>query len=381
MNLLSRALSRAAVEAVNKELQKPKKGDGSTVHLPKLMLIIGIVCTSVFLVPAGYLLLVEKDLLGIAFALFALLSSSLIVAFVNQRIYYDTEGFTAKSFCGIRRRFSYSDIECSIGEIPHDLDKVMADEECDDVDFLIEYLTAAASEDIRLKAGGRKILIDKSAVGGLEFLAFAQKQYKAVNGGRPIPDKKKTTKCDAIFNGNVKNATSQIVIYAVILVIWLGMFIMIPITNVPTEMDELEFKTVTVRGYEKDEEYLYLNIDGFEDDIYIRGYTEIFEDTNAFLTLLDNGEQIEIGYDSFTDDGITEHRIEYVRDKNSGVLTTPEDYHEFYQKDVKKIMLLFAVLILVWIAYIAFTIYVGRNPHKFSKKFVHIFFKEGTIKL
>ena len=40
MNLFSRALSRVAVEAVNKELHRPQNGDGKTVHLPKLLLVI-----------------------------------------------------------------------------------------------------------------------------------------------------------------------------------------------------------------------------------------------------------------------------------------------------------------------------------------------------
>ncbi len=377
MNIFSLAASRAAAKAVNEQLHKPRKGDGATVHLPKLMLIIGIICTAVFLIPAVWVVFFEKDIIGLAFVGMSLLSSSLIIAYINQRIYYDSEGFTAKSFFGIKRRYSYSDIEYSIGNIPHNLDLVIDDEDFDDIDYVFELMT----EDIRLMVKGKKILIDQSAVGGIEFLAFAQKQYKLRNGGRPIPEKKKVTKCDAIFNGNVKNATAQIVIYVVVLVLWLGLFLVIPITNVPTEMDDLQFKTVIIRGYETDDEYLYLDIDGFEDDIYIRGYTEIFEDTNAFIALLDTGEQIEIGYESFTDDGITEHRIEYVKDKNGNILTTPEDYHEFYQKDVKKFTLMFAGIILAWVAYVILSIYVGRNPHKFSAKFVHKFFKEGTIRL
>lgn len=381
MNFLSRALSRAAVEAVNKELQKPKKGDGSTVHLPKLMLIIGIVCTSVFLVPAGYLLFIEKEIIGIAFALFALFASSLIVAFVNQRIYYDSEGFTAKSFFGIKRHFSYSDIECSLGEIPHDLDKVMADEECDDVDFLIDYLTSVASEDIRLKVGGRKILIDKSAVGGLEFLAFAQKQYKKFNGGRPIPNQKKTTKCDAIFNGNVEHATAQIITYVVIELVLIAALVFIPIINVPTEMDELEFETVTVQSYTVDEDSIRLKIEGFEIEPFFSGYKDVLDDVNEIFALLDSEEPFEIGYTTYVDDGEAYHHIEYVKDKNGNVLTTPQDYYESYQGTVMLLFVLAIVFNIVWIANVILSIYVGRNPQKFSKKFVHKFFKEGTIKL
>ncbi len=378
MNLISKALSRTMVTAVDKELHKPQKGDGKTVHLPKLLLIIGIIGTLVFLIPSIYAFFGWKTVGGgLVLLAISLFCSTLITAYVNQRIYYDEEGFTAKSFFGIKRRYSYSDIEYSLGKIPNDLDIAIDDENFDDIDYVLDLM----SEDIRLKVGKRKILIDQIAVGGIEFLAFAQKQYKLRNGGKPIPHRTKTTKCDAIFNGNVKNATAQIVIYAVVLTIWLGLFILIPITNVPTKMEDLTLKTVTVEGYETDDEYLYLNINGFTDDIFLRGYTEILADSNGFIAILDRREPIEIGYETIVDDGETYHRIEYVKDKDGNVLTTPEDYHEFYQRDVKKITLLFGAIILVWIAYVLFTIYVGRNPHKFSAKFVHKFYKEGSIRL
>ena len=377
MNLLSRTLTRAAVSAVDKELQKPRKGDGATVHLPVLMLVIGMIGTVIMLIPSGYFLFFKKELAGLGLVAFALLPLSLVIAYINQRIYYDSEGFTAKSFFGIKRRYSYSDIEYSVGKIPHDLDVVIDDDDFDDVEYVLDL----ASEDIRLKVGKRKILIDHSAVGGLDFLAFAQKQYKLRHGGKPIPDKTKTTRCDAIFNGNVKNATAQIVIYVVVFVIWMGLFLLIPITNVPTKMENLELETVVVNAYKADEEYLYLDIDGFEDEIFLRGYTETFDDVNELFAVLDGKQPIEIGYETVNDDGDIYHRIEYVRDENGNILTTPEDYHEFYQKDVKKFMIMFAVIILAWVAYVLFTIYVGRNPHKFSKKFVHKFYKEGTIRI
>lgn len=377
MNIFSLAASRAAAKAVDKQLHKPQKGDGSTVHLPRLMLIIGIICTAVFLVPAVVAFIYKEIFGGIAFLAISLFCSSLIIAYINQRIYYDREGFTAKSFFGIKRRYSYSDIEHSIGNIPHDLDLVIDDEDFDDIDYVLDLMT----EDIRLMVRGKKILIDQIAVGGIEFLAFAQKQYKIFNGGRPIPEKKKTTKCDAIFNGNVKNATATIVIDIVVLVVWLGLFLLIPLTNVPGKMEDLKIQTVTVQSYKADEEYLYLDIDGFEDEIFLRGYTETFDDVNALFAVLDSKEPIEIGYETVNDDGDIYHRIEYVKDNNGNVLTTPEDFHEFYQHDVKKFMLIFGAIVILWIGYIILSIHIGRNPKKFSAKFVHKFFKEGTIRL
>lgn len=377
MNLFSLAASRAAAKAVNEQLHKPKKGDGKTVHLPKLMLIIGIIGTAVFLIPACVLFFQKEILGGLAFLAFSLFCSSLIVAYCNQRIYYDAEGFTAKSFFGIKRRFSYTDIECVKGNLPHNIDIIIDDENYDDIDAVLEFM----SEDTKLTAKGKNILIDQTAVGGLEFLAFAQKQYKRFNGGKPIPQNRKKSKCDAIFNGNVKNPTALIVIDVIVTAVFAALLVIIPLTNVPTAMEDLEFKSVTVRSYTADEEYLDLQIDGFETEPYLRGYKETVTDTEKLLTLLDSNEQIKIGYETFVDDGVTEYRIEYVEDKNGMVYTTPEDFHEFYQQDFNVIMIVMSLFVVLWITNVILSIYVGRNPHKFSKKFVHKFFKPGTIKL
>ncbi len=377
MNIFSLAASRAAAKAVDEQLHKPRKGDGSTVHLPRLMLIIGIICTTVFLIPAVVTFIYKEIFGGIAFLVISLFCSSLIIAYINQRIYYDSEGFTAKSFFGIKRRYSYSDIEYSIGKIPHDLDLVIDDEDFDDIDYVLDLMT----EDIRLMAKGKKILIDQIAVGGIEFLAFAQKQYKLRNGGRPIPEKKKTTKCDAIFNGNVKNATATIVIDIVVAAFFMAGLIFIPFTNVPTEMDELTLKTVTVQSYTAGKDLLEMKIDGFETEPYFNSYKETFDDVDELFALLDSKEPFEIGYTTFVDDGVPSYTVEYVRDQNGKVLTTPQDYYEAYQDTFVIIMLAVTGLNVAWIAYVILSIYVGRNPEKFSAKFVHKFFKEGTIRI
>lgn len=377
MNIFSLAASRAAAKAVNEQLHKPRRGDGNTVHLPKLMLIIGIICTTVFLIPAVWIVFFEKDLMGLAFFGGSLLSSSLIVAYINQRIYYDSEGFTAKSFFGIKRRYSYSDIEYSLGKIPSDLDAVIDDENFDDIDYVLDLMT----EDIRLMAKGKKILIDQIAVGGIEFLAFAQKQYKLRNGGRPIPDADKKSKLDAVFNGNVKNPGAQI--FVDVLVYFLAGFVIVVgfVSNVPTKMDELEFRNITAQSYEASDEDIYFDIDGFETQPYISGYKDIVEDYTDFLARLSSGESFKIGYNAIVDDGVTEYRIEYIEDDKGRVYTTPEAFHEYYQKDFRMIMLVMLLCVAAWTGYVVFSIYVGRNPHKFSEKLVHKIFKPGTIRL
>lgn len=352
MNFLSKFISNTVVKAVDKQLHKQKDGDGKTVHLPMLMLIIGVGCTGFVLIPTIISFCEKEIVVGIGFSAFALLCSTMILGYCNQRIYYDEDGFTSKTFLGVKRRFSYADIE---------------------------YIRGDMASDIKLKVRNKTVHIDEIAIGKTEFLAFAQKRYKALNSGKSIPISDKKSKCDAVFNGNVKHPAALITVYVIFTVLFASFLVVLFILNKPTAKEDLAFITVTVENYSIDEEYLNLNVAGFDTEPYLEGYKETLSDTADFFALLDNKEEIKIGYETFVEDGINKYRVEYAEDENGVIYTTPEDYFEYYQKDFKKIMLVFGLLFAVWVANICISVYVGRNPHKFSKKVVHLFFKPGEI--
>ncbi|MBR0350144.1 MAG: hypothetical protein IIX16_10980 [Clostridia bacterium] len=347
-------LIRPIVKIIDKELHKPKKGDGKTVYLPPLLLIIGIVCTAVLLIPAFFGFFIMKSIGGgVAFLAMALLSSSMIIGYFNQRIYYDESGFVSKTFFGNKREFLYSDIE---------------------------YISGRFEKDTKIIAKGKKIHLDEIAIGKIEFIAFAEKQYQKTNCGKSIPKKNKTSKFDFVFKGNVRNPGAPIFVYAFITVLWLVVIAFVLFYNQPTEMDSLEFKTVTVQSYRIKGDEIQLDIDGFETRPYLRGYEQTIADYNGFISLLNNKSEFEIGYETFVDDRVTKYRIEYVKDKNGTVYTTPEDYYRFYQSERKILAVFILCLVIVWLLYVGFVIYVGRNPRKFKPEFVHKFFKKGDIK-
>ncbi len=345
---------RPIVKIIDKELHKPKKGDGKTVYLPPLLFIIGIVCTAVLLIPALLGFFVLKSIGGgVGFLVMALLSSSMIVGYFNQRIYYDESGFVSKTFFGKKRTFLYSDIE---------------------------YISGRFENDTKIIAKGKKIHLDEIAIGKIEFIAFAEKQYQKINCGKSIPQKKKTSKFAFVFKGNVRNPGTHIFVYALIPSLFLTVIAFALFYNQPTEMDSLEFKTVTVQSYRIKGDEIQLDIDGFETRPYLRGYEQTITDYNGFVSLLNNKSEFEIGYETFVDDRVTKYRIEYVKDKNGTVYTTPEDYYRFYQSEQKVLVNFILCLIAVWLLYVGFVIYVGRNPRKFKPEFVHKFFKKGDIK-
>ena len=81
------------------------------VHMPKLFLILGIITSMFFLVisiiaafsnaPAWCVLL---------FFAFSLLGATFVIAYANCKIFYDEDGFVAKNFFGIKRKYTYEQV-------------------------------------------------------------------------------------------------------------------------------------------------------------------------------------------------------------------------------------------------------------------------------
>ena len=162
----------------------PKKGKDGLVHMPKAVAIIAIVCTLLFL--AGAIVTAFMgEIASIGLFLFALLGVILLLGFINCRIYYDEEGFTAKNFFGVKKRYTYKEIT----------------------------LIQEAVYDTRVYIGKRKVVIEAFAVGKEEFLRLARSKYTK-RTSVTNRDKQPKTKGD-IFNGNVRHPIMYLVFYVI----------------------------------------------------------------------------------------------------------------------------------------------------------------------
>ena len=127
---------------------------------------------------------------------------------------------------------------------------------------------------------------------------------------------------------------------------------------------------------EDDKTDLVLSAGGTEIEIW--GYEHTLSDAEAFVHECEVGEVFTIGYRNVTnDDGeITGFSVEYIQDSSGQIWITPEDArnHRF-----REVLLIFGILELVWLAFCGLSIYIGRNPHKFSKKTIRLFFKDGYV--
>lgn len=129
-------------------LRQLKKAERGKVYLPKIFVILGLITSTIFFIPTIITAFSDEPIwIPILFFILSLLGTCFIIAFVNCRVSYDEDGFVAKNFFGIKRKFTYDQVT-AIKENMHE-------------DYI--YL------------GKRKVMIDEVSVGGIEFIAYVRK--------------------------------------------------------------------------------------------------------------------------------------------------------------------------------------------------------------
>lgn len=343
---MEQRITRIVLDLLDKQMRKPREAKKNVVFLNPVLLWVGIVCTVLFLIPGLAVPLLTGNWETWPFLGFAALGASLILGYCNCRIWYNEEGFTVRYLLGYHRHFTYDQIESIQGW----------------------------SRDVKLKVRGCTVRVDELAVGKREFLGYAKKQYRALFGGKPIPVVEKT-RWDP-FNGHVDNPGEMVAVYVLIAVILpvfvLGTFL----TQEPTPREELTFFTAAV-GYDNEEDTDLLMF-GEDRMVEVWGYQRTIAEPQEFLALCDGGERFTMGYRTLVDEdgNVTALSVEHIEDSTGKIWMTPEDAFEYRFYSVFWIILAFDLL---WLTYCAASVYVGRNPQKFSKKVIRMFFKDGYV--
>lgn len=346
---MNHGLTRLIINWMSQEIEKPREGKPGLVKMSPAMLVTGIVCTALFLIPGLILPLATGSWETWPFLIFVAMSASLIVAYINCRIWYEEEGFTVRFFLGYQRAFSYAEIE-AINRSP---------------------------QNEKLKVRGITVRVGELPVGKREFLAFARKQYRIAHGGKAIPVAPQP-KWD-LFNGHVDEPGQFLVAYLVILLLMPATVLFCFFLAKPTPMEEMTFVTASVEQLwvtEDDKTDLAIFADGREMEIW--GYGHTLADAEAFQKACQAGEVFTLGYRNVKNDEgeITCLCVEYIQDSSGKVWITPETARDHRFREV---ILIFGIMELVWLAYCGASIYVARNANKLSKKTVRLFFKDGYV--
>ena len=332
-------------------MRQPQQAEKGKVYLHKFLAILGTICSAFFLIPAIITAFMDEPLwVPIIFLAMASLGASLIIRFINCRISYDEDGFVAKNFLGIKRKFKYDQV-------------------------------TAIKENLResyIYMGDRRVMVDQLAVGGDEFIKLVKKKYRTMHDGQSLPKIHKT-KHD-IFNGNVNDVGGFLFAFIMVGVIVVGLLVFsvyYAYFTPSTVSNTIEQSVRFVSCDANDEEIVLTSADK---QIYvIRFINEQFTDRD--IKAICDGETVVTTYSTKVtpDDAEVYYSVKAIA-YNGAYLLSFEETNKLHGQESTMLVVVAAGLCLVWGALVVSTIIVGRNPQKYSKKFVRLFFKDGYIK-
>ena len=328
---------------------KEKTPQKRIVCLSALLLILGIIGFAPFFIVAVTLLFFEDArVYSLMFFLFSLLGGSMIIGFVNCRIYYDDNGFISKNLFGIKRKYTYDQVT-AIKENVHE-----------------KYIYL----------GKRRVMIDEFSVGGEEFIGLVKKKYSTLHGKR-LPKIYKT-RYD-IFNGNVNDSGIYIgIILGYVITISFAIFVACftlfsPSTTSNTIENSVTFVSCDV---------IYDEIVMITEDNQLYKVRFIDEEFNleAIESVCD-GERIVTTYSEKVspDNKQPYFAIKAIMYENNYILSF-EETNELHIKEYWPLNIFSGLQIILWTAFVVGAVIVGRNPRKFSKRVVKFFFKDGSIR-
>jgi len=226
--------------------------------------------------------------------------------------------------------------------------------------------------------GKRKVMIDAFAVGGIEFVVYVSKQYRKIHKGQTLPEIHKT-KHD-IFNGNVDDVFGFMfgyILVSVIILVLAGVLVWYVYFTPSTIDNTIEQKAVFASCDIKGDEIELISSDHQRYEINLIG--DGF-DMDTIRSICD-GKTIVTTYvkEITPDNGEDFYSIKAISDENRYLLSFDET-NRWHQEEYWPLILFPVVFAVLWGAFIAGSIIVGRNPKKYSKKVVKLFFKDGYVK-
>lgn len=319
------------------------------VAAPKFILWIGSICMAIFLSVAVFAALGKDKLYFSAFVfeIMSMLGAVLIIAYFNCRISYDNKGFTAKTFFGINRHYSYSDI---IG---------------------IKY----KSHEIILYTKKHKIIIDEFQIGTYDFISYSLKKYREMNDGAEL--KKVTSKKRDIFNGHIREPASLIFGYVFAFVCFVAFAVIMGVITFRTYSPANTEHFGTALSYcakEGDDIVMYGGA-----DIYIieKGGKEIdFSEIKAYC---DGKTELNIYAILYNSKDNTPYYDVKAIEKNGEYIVPFEITNEINRKQNIRYFIIFLFFPTLWAIFSTLGLFVLRNPKKYEK-FVFLFVSKGNVR-
>lgn len=328
--------------------KKTQKKDGK-VFLHKLFPVVGAIGTAFSLV-SGFITSFSDEPIWVpvVFFVFSLLAIALIIAYVNCRISYDENGFIAKNFFGRKKQATYSEIT-GIQKNMHET---------------------------YIYIGKRRVMVDEFSIGGKEFINLVKKKYRTLHNGQSLPKITKTK--NDIFNGHVNDVAGFYAAYIIVFVFLIGVMVLLMCyTFIPNSINNTIEQTVIFNSCEiiKDE----IVLTATDNQIYKITFDVEQINIQEIKTICNGKSEVTTYSKEVTpDDEEDYYSVKAIKNKDDYLLSF-EETNKLNRLEGLKVIGLFLFMLLIWNAYIVASIVVGRNPQKFSKKVVKMFFKDGYI--
>ncbi len=324
--------------------QREKPGGKGKVHQTLPILIIGIIGTAFFWIAAAaaYFLGGEAGP-ALGFIAISSLGLFLIVAYINCRTEFDDDGFTVKGFWGIKRRYTYADVT-HIKE---------------------------TSRGTYIYMGKRWVSFGIFDAGWYEFINTAKRKYKKIYG-EPIP-KRPVSKFD-VYKGNVENGMLVFVIFCAMEVLLLVLGAGITSSAFYPDLENRSQYTETQADRFRialGGDMVFYGADGSKYKIegHIAKYVE-----EERVSAVCNGENVLNIYSKWQDPGDEEeYRSVYFLSCGGEDILTFDVSNKAKTENAVDVIIFISIFNLIWIAFMAVSVVVGRNPKKHPKLFAGIF--------
>lgn len=229
-----------------------------------------------------------------------------------------------------------------------------------------------------LYMGKHKITIDEFSVGKKAFIAFVRKKYRTIHHGQALPKIRKT-KYD-VFNGNIHDAGSFVFSYImmVVLIVFVTILIVRFIYFTPCTVENTIEQQVIFESCTIDHDEIILKASN--NQIYkIQFIDEQFNSDK--IKSVCNGKTVVTTYsiEMTPDDEDDFYSIKAILRENAYLLSFDET-NNFYIQEYRPLIFFPVIFAILLGAFSVGSIIVGRNPKKFSKKVVNLFFKKGYVK-
>lgn len=333
---------------MSKHKKKKSIKQNGEVSISVVALIIGIADIIIFLIFLIISLVDKTYLTAIGLGIFILLGLSVVVAYINCKIYYEPTQFTYKNFFGIKHTYQYSEITG------------------------IKYGTS----DTIIYVGKKKILVDN--------LSNSDNFLRLVNA-KTRNNKNFTLAKEKLFNDNVYNPIELIFGYALVPIFIIGSMLFINILDKPIKLDDLNYITTQIIDYkpfidEDGNNNILLSTNGYPKDIIIYTYDELIQNFLQFESAVSSGIEFNIYFDksvkSFESSGTG---VDMLSDINGNIYISLDSMNAREKNNLNTLNIMLSILLVAMIIFMLIAFFVISHADRFPNA-IKWFVKEDYIK-